>query len=82
MTQAHEKLKGKIATGQCTQSTIARALGISRPSVAAWLHDGARPEPHLRVALNRIYGIPVNDWLTDAEYAQAYGCTRATAARP
>lgn len=80
-TRAHKKLQALLDRGH-TQTEIARTLQVRRPSVSAWVHDRARPEHHLRAALERVYGIPADDWYTDAEYKQAYGCARAAATRP
>ena len=50
-----------------SQSDLARVLGVSQPSVSEWVRLRARPESHLRKAIERVLGIPEDDWMTDAE---------------
>lgn len=52
-----------------SQSGLATALGVSQPSVNDWVHDTARPKPHLREALEILTGIPARSWDTADERA-------------
>lgn len=52
-----------------SQSTLARTLGVSQPSVSAWLAGTSRPEAHHREALELLTGIPADAWKTDVERA-------------
>lgn len=57
-----------------SQGAIGRALGVSQPSVAAWL-DESRPDLHNRMGLERITNgdVPAADWMTKAELRVATG---------
>lgn len=52
-----------------TQAALARTLGIAGPSVNGWVMGRSRPEPHLRLSLEILTGIPASDWDTDDERA-------------
>lgn len=52
-----------------SQGALARALGISQPSVSSWVRGTSRPEGHLREAIEMLIGIPVAWWATDEEQA-------------
>lgn len=57
-----------------SQSQIARdlnALGVpaQQRSAWGWVHGRARPEAFMRAVLQRLYGIPVETWMSDAERA-------------
>lgn len=52
-----------------SQSSLARALGVSQPSVSAWIAGPNRPEAHHREALEAITGVPADDWKTERERA-------------
>lgn len=50
-----------------TQSELAKRLELGQSSVSLWVHGRSRPEPHLRVAIELIAGIPSDAWLTEDE---------------
>ncbi len=52
-----------------SQGSLARSLEISQPAVSQWIRGNARPEPHLRIAIELITAIPAADWDTDDERA-------------
>lgn len=64
-----------LAQVQCTQTEIGRRVGVSQVAVSGWVNLQARPEAHHRKALDRVYGIPENDWMTDSEHDLAIGAT-------
>lgn len=53
-----------------SQGWLANELGISQPSVSAWVRGTSRPEEHLRDALRMLTGIPVDAWRTAVESRQ------------
>lgn len=66
--------RGRVALGEylagdgaMTQTEIASILQVKQPSISNWLRGLARPEPHLRTALERLIGIPASDWQTKKE---------------
>lgn len=50
-----------------SQAWLARTLGVSSPSVSAWMAGTARPTSELRSALCSLAAIPIVDWETAAE---------------
>ncbi len=38
-------------------SQIAEILGVSRPTIYAWISEGQRPQPRCRARLNQVYGL-------------------------
>lgn len=50
-----------------SQTELAKLLGVSQPSVSAWLRGESRPEDHHREAIEIITGIPRGLWRRDAE---------------
>lgn len=69
MTPAGTRLKIWIEANS-SQSDVARKLGVSQPTVSAWVNGRARPEPHLRDALFALTDIPVPEWDSPEEQAQ------------
>jgi len=55
------------ASPERTGAFIARTVGVSRPSVSAWLAGYSRPKGHLRDLISQLAGIPVEAWTTAAE---------------
>lgn len=56
-----------------SQAELARRLGVSQPSVSEWTRCRSRPETHLRLAIERLLGIPAGDWMTADEQRVASG---------
>lgn len=56
-----------------TQAKLAVSLDCKQPSVSAWIRGETRPDTHFRQAIERLMGIPMGTWLTDAEVAIATG---------
>lgn len=52
-----------------SQAQLARLCGVSAVAVHAWTAGKARPEAHLRRALERVAGIDALAWDTDDERA-------------
>jgi transcriptional regulator with XRE-family HTH domain len=55
------------ASPRGAQTKLARDLGVSKPSLSAWVNGHARPEHHHRVVLERLTGIPADAWMTESE---------------
>lgn len=64
-----------------TQAWLARQLGVSAPSVHAWMKGQTRPEPHLRKALRELASIPEESWWNDDE-RKAFAATMKRADAP
>ena len=67
--------------GSKSQTWLGEQLGISQPSVSAWLSGRSRPEAHHRRAIERVMAtqsvkVPEDDWMTDDERAVANGTPR------
>jgi transcriptional regulator with XRE-family HTH domain len=75
-TRGREALIAKIDSGSWSQASVAKALDLAQPSVSAWCSGFSRPEPHHREALRRLLGIKPAWWMTDDEFASAYGQAR------
>jgi hypothetical protein len=61
-------------------STLAETLRLSRQSVHGWTTGRARPaSPELRLAVERLTGIPAGLWLTQSEVLEANRLARLTA---
>lgn len=65
----------KLSQG-LSQKALAEKLGVSQPSVSAWLAGTTRPEPEVREALENLFGIPFDGWYTPEE-AEVAGRFRA-----
>lgn len=50
-----------------TQTGLAKRLGVSAPSVHAWVNGDARPKLEHMLELERLYGIPVASWVEPGE---------------
>ena len=69
-TSARDQLRDALRPGpdqRMTQGRLAAELGVSQPSVSAWVNLTARPDPHYREAIERLLGIPASGWMTAAE---------------
>lgn len=71
-TKALLRLK-ELAT-EHSQAKIAERIGVGQQSVSAYLRRASRPEPEIREAIAREFGIPFDDWYSDAELRIAKGC--------
>ena len=69
ITPAAEALRKYLDESDRSQSELAATLGIKQPSVSVWLRGQARPEPHLREAIEILTGIPQHAWDTTEERA-------------
>jgi transcriptional regulator with XRE-family HTH domain len=52
-----------------SQAQLARLCGVSAVAVHAWIAGKARPEAHMRRALERVAGVDALSWDTDSERA-------------
>lgn len=52
-----------------SQTTLAERLGVSQPSVSAWLRGDSRPEDHHRESIQLLTGVPRESWRKPAEQA-------------
>lgn len=68
-TRGSKRLEAFLTEHDHTHSWLAHALGISQPSVSAWIAGTSRPEPELREAIALITSIPASDWYSTAELA-------------
>lgn len=70
-TKGRRSLAKHLETGRTkgrrTQTWLARTLGIRQAAVSKWVAGAARPEAHLRVAIEVLCGIPQADWMTPRE---------------
>lgn len=73
---AHTALRDVMTEFVISQSKLATICGISQPSVQGWMTGVNRPDHHFRLAIERLYGIPSVDWMTDAEWLIAFGSPR------
>lgn len=71
-----------------TQERIAAALETKQTVVSRWASGQSRPCAFLRTRIERVFGIPADDWFTDEErrklsasapYPTARGCSCAAA---
>lgn len=53
----------------CSQSHLARLLGVSQQTVWNWINCVSKPTPARREVIERVLGIPVRSWLTSSELA-------------
>lgn len=56
-----------------TAYRVAKSIGARPDSVYRWLSGKARPEPHFRDALERVFQVPASSWYTSEERAVAFG---------
>lgn len=60
-------LRERMAERGLSQQAIAEKLGVSQPSVSAWLKGSCRPDSAQRDALELSLAIPRELWRTDEE---------------
>ena len=71
-TEGREKLIALCGRERGMARRISETLGVVPATVSRWMRT-TDPEPEYRLALERLYGIPANDWLTDEERVVAFG---------
>ncbi|HXG69949.1 MAG TPA: helix-turn-helix transcriptional regulator [Gemmatimonadaceae bacterium] len=49
------------------QARLAEELGVSQQAVSAWLSGRALPEPGRMAVIEGLLGIPMRDWVAEAE---------------
>jgi transcriptional regulator with XRE-family HTH domain len=59
MSEFSEKIRKYRLARQLSINDLARALGVSKPTVWAWEHARATPRPERFVALAQILQVPV-----------------------
>lgn len=59
--------------GTISRREMASQIGVSHTVFGRWEAGVTRPEPHFRMALERIYKIPAHAWLTEDERTIAFG---------
>lgn len=59
-------LRAAMAAGACTETELARALGVTQQAVSGWLHGRCRPSTPLMAAVEARFGIPMRTWLESA----------------
>lgn len=69
-----------VVLAKNTEHSVATSVKASQQAVSSWKKGSSRPETHFRDALERVYGIPRDSWLTAGELAIARGCEEPLAA--
>lgn len=67
-TTARAELARRLAS-RGAQAKLAEQLDVSQATVCKWVSGTNRPDPHLRIALEILYGISRDAWLTNDELA-------------
>jgi len=62
--QARTSLAKALSAQGRNQVWLAGILGVSQPSVSAWLTGRSKPEGAYRIALERLFSIPCDAWLS------------------
>lgn len=78
-TKGQQLLQHQLRHSAMSQQALADLLGIKQSSVSLWVSGRSRPEAHLRLALEGLWEIPAESWLTLEE---AEVVARATDAAP
>ena len=81
MSKAAQKLRDFTTPSTPTRAEIARAVGVSPQAVGKWVSGDAVPEEPKRVQLQRLFGIPADEWLVSLEPADEGAGESETAAR-
>jgi transcriptional regulator with XRE-family HTH domain len=63
----HERLDGALKARGWSRSEFARRLHIDPSAVSRWVSGKSSPDAHHRVVIERVFGIPQNEWLTADE---------------
>jgi len=75
-TRGRDALARYIASSATrSQTSVARELGVEQATVSFWLSGKFRPDPQYRIAMQRLFGIKAEDWLTRDEHQVAFGRT-------
>ncbi len=62
-----EALKARRTAAGFTQEYVAEALGVSRQAVSKWENGASEPSTANLMALSKLYGLPVDELLRQAE---------------
>ena len=69
-TRAAERLRACLDASPpdppTTQADLARTLGVTPQAVSQWLDGTKRPTADRMAHLERLYGIPMREWLEPA----------------
>lgn len=65
----NDRLAAGLKARAWSRTELAKRLGIDPSAVSRWVNGKAAPDPHHRLAMERLFGIPQNDWLSDKERA-------------
>lgn len=66
-TRARKALLRWLAAHETSQAALGKRIGVTQAAVHAWATGIQRPTVPYRRALQRVCGIPQDDWLTAAE---------------
>lgn len=68
VTEGQRLLRTKLRPlGTMSQKALADLFSIKQSSVSLWASGRSRPEPHHRAALEVLWGIPQDTWMTAEE---------------
>ncbi len=62
-----EALKARRTAAGFTQEYVAEVLGVSRQAVSKWENGASEPSTANLMALSKLYGLPVDELLRQAE---------------
>jgi transposase len=54
-----EEVREKYATGEYTQSKLAKMYGVSEPTISRWVKKGLVPKDEVRRKRNRFLYMPI-----------------------
>jgi len=60
-------MKRKLSPAAMNQTELAKRLGVSPQAVSSWTKGRALPEPERMAEIESILGIPMRDWVEEAD---------------
>jgi transcriptional regulator with XRE-family HTH domain len=74
-SKASVELASRLAPDpkRLTRTKLAAKLGVSKQAIASWCSGVAKPAPETALAIEKLTGIPMQDWLAPVRAAKKGG---------
>ena len=78
-TKGAEALRVALKGKMMNQSELAELLKLTQPTISDWVNGNCLPKLPYLMAIKGIFGIPVDDWMTESDQLMVRTAVRESA---